>query len=74
MLAEKKARGSSRMNIATEKARLTRERDHAQEVGDVNEIERYVRHSTGSVNGGCNFDNQQYSILGPSLQEHREGH
>ncbi|DBA93937.1 hypothetical protein WJX82_005036 [Trebouxia sp. C0006] len=40
MLAEKKARGSTRMNIAAEKARLTRERDHAQEVGDVNEIER----------------------------------
>ncbi len=42
MLAEKKARGSTRMNIAAEKARLTRERDHAQEVGDVNEIERYA--------------------------------
>ncbi|DBA90384.1 TPA: RNA polymerase-associated protein rtf1, variant 3 [Trebouxia sp. C0004] len=40
MLAEKKARGSSRVNIAAEKARLTRERDHAQEVGDINEIER----------------------------------
>ncbi len=57
MLAEKKARGSTRVNIAAEKARLTRERDHAQEVGDVNEIERYVRHSTGSVNGRCKFDN-----------------
>ncbi len=57
MLAEKKARGSTGMNIAAEKARLTRERDHAQEVGDVNEIERYVKHSTGSVNGGCNLDN-----------------
>ena len=42
MLAEKKARGSTRMNIAAEKARLTRERDHAQEVGDINEIERYA--------------------------------
>ena len=56
------------MNIAAEKARLTRERDHAQEVGDSNEIERYVRYYTGSVNRGCHFDNQQCSILGPSLQ------
>ncbi len=43
MLAEKKARGSTRINIAAEKARLLRERDHAQEVGDVNDIERYVQ-------------------------------
>ena len=40
MLADKKARGTTRMNIVAEKARLVRERDHAQEVGDVNEIER----------------------------------
>ena len=42
MLAEKKARGTARMNIATEKAKLVRIRDHAQEIGDVNEIERYI--------------------------------
>ncbi|KAL3144358.1 hypothetical protein ABBQ32_004113 [Trebouxia sp. C0010 RCD-2024] len=40
MLAEKKARGTARMNIATEKAKLVRIRDHAQEVGDDEEIER----------------------------------
>ena len=42
MLAEKKARGTARMNIATEKAKLIRVRDHAQEIGDVNEVERYI--------------------------------
>lgn len=42
MLAEKKARGTARMNIATEKAKLIRIRDHAQETGDVNEVEKYV--------------------------------
>ena len=42
MLAEKKARGTARMNIATEKAKLVRIRDHAQEIGDENEVERYV--------------------------------
>lgn len=42
MLAEKKARGTARMNIATEKAKLVRIRDHAQEVGDEDEVERYV--------------------------------
>lgn len=30
------------MNIATEKAKLIRVRDHAQEIGDVNEVERYI--------------------------------
>lgn len=43
MLAEKKARGTARMNIATEKAKLVRIRDHAQEVGDDEEIERYLQ-------------------------------
>ena len=42
MLAEKKARGTARMNRATEKAKLVRIRDHAQEVGDDEEAERYV--------------------------------
>lgn len=42
MLAEKKARGTARMNIATEKAKLIRIRDHAHEIGDVNEAERYA--------------------------------
>lgn len=30
------------MNIATEKAKLIRIRDHAQEIGDVDEVERYT--------------------------------
>ena len=42
MLAEKKARGSTRMNIAAEKARLLRHRDHAQEVGNLNDVDRYA--------------------------------
>ena len=42
MLAEKKARGTARMNIATEKAKLIRVRDHAQEIGDVDEVDRYI--------------------------------
>ena len=58
------------MNIAAEKARLTRERDHAQEVGDINELERYERRSTGKAYSGYHF--QQHSFLGLSLQEHRE--
>lgn len=48
MLAEKKARGTARMNIATEKAKLIRFRDHAQEIGDVNEAERYAALPSGS--------------------------
>ena len=47
MLAEKKARGTARMNIATEKAKLIRIRDHAQEIGDVNEVERYTAVAVG---------------------------
>ena len=40
MVADKKARGATRINIAAEKARLIRERDHAQEVGNVDDMER----------------------------------
>ena len=40
MLAEKKARGTARMNVTTEKEKLVRIRDHAQEAGDVAEAER----------------------------------
>lgn len=42
MVADKKARGSTRVNIAAEKARIIRERDHAQEVGDLDDIERFA--------------------------------
>ena len=40
MLSEKKARGTARMNIATEKAKLVRIRDHAQEIGNLDDVEK----------------------------------